>query len=135
MSMNIAAVAWRTGVAADTLRKWEQRYGVLQPDRSEGGHRRYSDLDVARVEWLQARLAEGFRIREAAAMLGTALGEAPSTPAKLRDALYAAVERNDPDDVRQLFDQTFTVHRLGDALVGVVAPLLERVGEGWARGE
>jgi methanogenic corrinoid protein MtbC1 len=135
MSMNIAAVAWRTGVAADTLRKWEQRYGVLQPDRSEGGHRRYSDLDVARVEWLKARLAEGFRIREAAAMLAGGTQETPSTPADLRDAIYAAVARNDPEAVRALLDQAFTVYRLPDALSKVVSPLLERIGAGWANGE
>ena len=68
--MNIAALSRRTGVAPDTLRKWEQRYGVLKPSRTEGGQRRYSELDVARVEWLVARLADGYRISRAAALLG-----------------------------------------------------------------
>src|SRR4051794_41935098 len=69
--LNIAALSRRTGVAADTLRKWEQRYGVLRPARTTGGQRRYSELDIDRVEWLRARLAEGYRIGEAAALLGT----------------------------------------------------------------
>ena len=30
--LNIAAVSRRTGVASDTLRKWERRYGVLRPE-------------------------------------------------------------------------------------------------------
>ena len=41
--LNIAALSRRTGVAADTLRKWEQRYGVLRPERTAGGQRRYTD--------------------------------------------------------------------------------------------
>src|SRR3712207_3874379 len=53
--LNIAALARRTGVAPDTLRKWEQRYGVLRPNRTAGGQRRYTEADVARVEWLRAR--------------------------------------------------------------------------------
>src|SRR3954454_21203816 len=68
--LNIAALARRTGVAPDTLRKWEQRYRILRPTRTAGGQRRYSERDVARVEWLTARLAEGYRIGEAATLLG-----------------------------------------------------------------
>jgi MerR family transcriptional regulator, light-induced transcriptional regulator len=64
--LNIAALAQRTGVPPDTLRKWEQRYHILQPDRTAGGQRRYSERDVARVEWLRERLDEGYRIGEAA---------------------------------------------------------------------
>ena len=48
-SLNIAALTQRTGVPPDTIRKWEQRYGVLRPDRTAGGQRRYSEVDVARV--------------------------------------------------------------------------------------
>ena len=75
--LNIAALSRRTGVAPDTLRKWEQRYGVLNPSRTDGGQRRYSELDVARVEWLLARLDEGYRIGEAAALLGDGPTRAP----------------------------------------------------------
>ena len=44
---------------ADTLRKWEQRYGVLRPTRTAGGQRRYAEDDVARVEWLAAPARRG----------------------------------------------------------------------------
>ena len=67
--LNISALAHRTGVAADTLRKWEHRYDVIHPLRTSGGQRRYNEQDVARVEWLRDRLAEGYRIGEAAAFV------------------------------------------------------------------
>jgi DNA-binding transcriptional MerR regulator len=41
------------------LRKWEQRYGVLRPERTTGHHRRYSERDLLRVMWLKDRLSEG----------------------------------------------------------------------------
>ena len=69
-ALNIAALARRTGVAPDTLREWEQRYGVLRPVRTPGGRRRYSDTDVAHVESLEQRLSERCRSGEAAALLG-----------------------------------------------------------------
>ena len=132
---NIAALARRTGVAADTLRKWEQRYGVLHPTRTAGGQRRYSETDVARVEWLRARLTEGYRIGEAAALLGDADGEAAQSPAELRDAVYAALRANDAEAVARLADQAFATNSIEEACSEILRPLLDRVGEGWASGE
>ena len=134
-TLNISALSQRTGVPADTLRKWEQRYGVLQPDRTAGGQRRYSELDVARVEWLGERLAEGFRIGEAAALLGGATLEAARTPADLRRELYEAASRADLESLHALLDQAFTIFPLEQALSRILEPLLQRVGEGWASGE
>ena len=132
--MNIAALARRTGVGADTLRKWEQRYGVLRPGRTSGGQRRYSDLDVARVEWLKARLGEGYRIGEAAELLGGAGAEAPASPRALRASLLDAIERSEPAALERLLDQTFATLALERALSAVVQPVLERVGEAWQSG-
>ena len=132
---NIGAAARRTGVPADTLRKWEQRYGVLRPTRSAGGHRRYTDVDVSRVEWLKARLDEGYRIGEAAEMLGGGSDVAPRTVAQLRDAIYDALVGSDVAQVRTLLDQAFGMHDMPRALNGVIAPLLVRTGDGWERGD
>lgn len=35
-----------TGIKAHTIRIWEQRYGLLAPDRSDGNVRRYTDKDL-----------------------------------------------------------------------------------------
>ena len=42
----IRQVAERTGIAAGTIRMWEQRYGFPDPERTASGYRRYSDDDV-----------------------------------------------------------------------------------------
>ena len=42
----IKDVAERTGIAAGTIRMWEQRYGFPEPERTASGYRRYSDGDV-----------------------------------------------------------------------------------------
>ena len=134
--LNIAALARRTGVAPDTLRKWEHRYGILRPSRTGGGQRRYSEADVNRVEWLKARLAEGYRIGEAAALLGSAATVPTRDRSELRARVLEAARRNDPLELDRLLDHTFAVDgRLEDALVEIVQPLLEQVGEEWQRGE
>lgn len=133
--LNIAAVARRTGVGEHTLRKWELRYGVLRPTRTQGGQRRYSDEDVGRIQWLAARLTEGYRIGEAAAMLVAAAGEAPGTPEELRRALLAAACRAERNGIEPLLDHAFALYPLDQALREVIAPCLVGVGESWARGE
>jgi methanogenic corrinoid protein MtbC1 len=129
--MNITALARRTGIPPDTLRKWEQRYGVLRPQRTSGGQRRYSDIDLARVEWLRARLDEGYRIGDAAALLGGVDVDAAKTPGELRRTLYDSVREADVETIHAALDQTFTLFPLEQALSRIVAPVLERVGDGW----
>jgi methanogenic corrinoid protein MtbC1 len=133
-SLNIAALTKRTGVPPDTIRKWEQRYGVLRPDRTPGGQRRYSEVDVARVEWLKARLEEGYRIGEAAALLGS--GEAVAmSPGNLRAAFVEATLQTDVDGLMRLVDQALALPSLQQAFVDVLAPALADVGERWHAGE
>lgn len=67
-SLSLSAVTRRTGLSAHTLRAWERRYGLPRPQRSPGGHRLYSRRDVDTIRWLQARLDEGMRIAQAAAL-------------------------------------------------------------------
>ena len=135
-ALNIAALARRTGVQPDTLRKWEQRYGVIRPERTAGGQRRYGERDVARVEWLKARLDEGYRIGEAAALLGSAdLDGAARTSQELAEALYGAIVHSDAANVELLVEQALAVHELDEALSEVIAPVLRRVGDGWETGE
>lgn len=62
---NLSAVLKETGLSADVLRVWERRYELPKPKRSPGGHRQYSDFDVATIKWLRSRQDEGFSISRA----------------------------------------------------------------------
>ena len=133
-SLNIAALTKRTGVPPDTIRKWEQRYGVLHPERTTGGQRRYSELDVARVEWLKARLEEGYRIGEAAALLGEGALVA-RTPDELRKAFAEAASTSDVRALSTVVDQALALGPIDEAFENVLAPALVDIGDRWERGE
>src|SRR5512133_2753216 len=64
-AFNLKVVLKETGIAADTLRAWERRYGLPMPQRSAGGHRLYSQRDIEIVKWLMKRQAEGLSISRA----------------------------------------------------------------------
>src|ERR1043165_8872226 len=74
---NTKAVARETGVPADTFRAWERRYGMPRPQRTTGGHRLYSERDIAIIRWLRDRTEQGVNISHAVLLLTDTL-EAPA---------------------------------------------------------
>src|ERR671916_2315828 len=76
------------GVQEPTLRAWERRYDLLQPERSSGGYRLYSPADARRIRSMQAHMARGLAAAQAAAL---AVAEsrrdlvAPGQPGELID--------------------------------------------------
>ena len=58
-------MAVKTGVAVPTLRAWERRYGVPDPVRLSGGHRRYTQRDVNTVMEVKEQRRLGWRLSEA----------------------------------------------------------------------
>ncbi len=62
---NLKAVVRDTGLKPDTLRAWERRYGVPAPQRTDSGHRLYSQHDIDTLKWLLDRQNEGMSISRA----------------------------------------------------------------------
>ena len=57
----ISVAAQRAGMHPQTLRIYERR-GLLQPARTQGGNRRYSDTDIARLRRFAELTAEGVSV-------------------------------------------------------------------------
>lgn len=64
-TFNMKVVARETGLKPDTLRAWERRYGMPNPERTSGGHRLYSQYEIDMLKWLMARQDEGLSISHA----------------------------------------------------------------------
>lgn len=139
--ISIGSLARRTGVPVDTLRAWERRYGVLRPERTDGGQRRYGDRDVERVLWLSARVAEGQRISDAVAALNALEREddeadaAGGPTAALASRLNVAARQGDGARVELELDRAFSALPMVQAMELVVFPALADLGRRWAEGE
>lgn len=59
LTWSIGGAAEQVGVAAATLRTWDRRYGVGPAERTDGGHRRYTSLDIDRVRTMSELIAGG----------------------------------------------------------------------------
>jgi DNA-binding transcriptional MerR regulator len=155
---NIKAVAHLTGVPADTLRRWESRYNIIAPQRTESGYRLYSQRDVDTVLWLKSRLEEGLSISRASEMLrqmggdpaaamppseqmprtavlpGALLHEARSAQA-LREELLRAFRAVDEDAAAQVMNEALSLYSIEDVSLQILQPTLVEVGELWLDGE
>jgi len=58
----IKDVAERTGIAAGTIRMWEQRYGFPEPERTTAGYRLYSEDDVEALRRVLALRERGLSV-------------------------------------------------------------------------
>jgi DICT domain-containing protein len=58
----ISDVAERTGIAAGTIRMWEQRYGFPEPERTSAGYRLYSEADVEALRRVLAFRERGLSV-------------------------------------------------------------------------
>lgn len=139
--LRIGELSRRTGVSPELLRAWERRYGLFEPERSPGRFRLYSSADLARVQSMQAHLAEGLSAAEAARVVLESPAPPPAPAAEgpaldepmreLRDALDSFDEPRANAAVDTLLARMSIEGFLRDA----VLPLLRELGERWVRDE
>lgn len=141
----IRAVSKMTGIAIDTLRAWERRYGAVTPSRDDRG-RMYSDADVARLRLLRGAVDQGHSIGRLVGLdddqlrdlLATSAGLPPIASAGGRAVdtgpLVAALSQFDAVGIDQEMARLASVLRPLDLLQRVLMPALVTVGDDWHRG-
>ena len=110
----ISVAAELAGMHPQTLRIYERK-GLLDPARTGGGSRRYSDIDISRLQRIQELTNEGLnlagvkRVLELEALLDAARAEL----ARLKAQSEAEVEAAHRQDRRDLVPlrQTVTFYR------------------------
>lgn len=156
----ISTVSKRSGVKSDLVRAWERRYQAVTPSRTEGGHRVYSDLDIARLKLLNQATNNGHSISQIAKLSLEELknllkDEEPSaitpiTPTANRviiggnrqhvvedyvDKCYAAVLAFDGHQLEAHFENAIVELGTEQFIERLLNPLLTLIGDRWRTGE
>ena len=87
----IGVAAERTGISPHVLRVWERRYRAIEPSRTDGGRRLYSDADIERLRLMA---------------LATTAGRGISQVAKLPTKELARLVRDDEEARRRVGTKT-----------------------------
>ncbi|MEW6030368.1 MAG: MerR family transcriptional regulator [Chloroflexota bacterium] len=152
-AFNLKVVLKETGLAADTLRAWERRYGMPMPERTPGGHRLYSQRDIETIKWLMARQAEGLSISRAVDLwneqtasgsdpLAGAASRALSSPAPtlapadtsldaLRAEWIASCLKFNETAAEQTLNQAFSMFPVEAVCTNILQRALSEIGELW----
>ncbi|UMZ13047.1 MerR family transcriptional regulator [Pseudomonas sp. MPFS] len=119
----IREVARLTGINPVTLRAWERRYGLIQPTRTESGHRLYSMHDVEAVREILGWIERGVAVSKVGKILAKSRMAqsqclAPANEGLLgeygrwRDQLKLAVSAFDEAQLDRLYGQVFSCYAL-----------------------
>ncbi len=134
----IREVSRLTGVNPVTLRAWERRYGLIQPKRTESGHRLYAVADIERVHSILGWIDRGVAVSKVAKILArTAPLQALAhlIPNELVQADYAqwqeqvkvAVSAFDEVQLEQVYGQIFSSYPLTVAFQDILIPLWQQL--------
>lgn len=152
---NIKAVSRLVGLLPVTLRAWERRYGMPNPNRGEQGYRLYSEYDVRTLRWLKNQVEAGLSIGRAVEYLtelrasgfdpvaeqkyhtmphSTSPAGSPSLHG-LADQLLNALLGFDDAAAMEHLRRAFALHSVDQVLMEVIQPTLITLGDAWHRGE
>ena len=154
---NLKAVVQETGLKPDTLRAWERRYSLPEPNRTSGGHRLYSQQDINTLKWLLARQEEGLSIRAVNLWRSlksegrdplqvTPLGhgeevqlayptiESDNTIVELRRAWVKACTAFDERKAEMVLNQAFSYYAPEIVCFELLQKALAEIGSGWYEG-
>jgi DNA-binding transcriptional MerR regulator len=93
---SISAVARMLGIPVATIRTWEDRYGLVVPDRNASGHRLYRRDQIEQLRFVHDRVADGLSTADAHRLLAERLDQSrpeqadPVPPAR-SDGAHMAV--------------------------------------------
>ncbi len=130
----IREVSRLTGVNPVTLRAWERRYGLIQPTRTESGHRLYSMTEIERVRSIVDWIDRGVAVSKVGKILAKTEPLkvlAHIIPDDLVQADYAqwqlqvqvAVSAFDDRALDQVYNQIFSSYSLSVVFQDILMPL------------
>jgi MerR family transcriptional regulator, light-induced transcriptional regulator len=133
----------RTSVPATTLRQWERRYGVPNPERTASGYRMYSPMDMACIEFIKNHILDGIPVSRAAQLWREspnqqgvpAVHPKAMPPSTLVEDLLSATLEGDMPRAEKVLSQAHAIMPVEDVVLELIQPTLIEIGEKWHRGE
>lgn len=130
-----------SGINAHTIRIWERRYNLIEPDRTDTNRRRYSDNDLRRIINVAILNRNGIKISKIA-RLGDAgidgkvaeLLTAPASASTEVDTLIIAMLALDRKAITDIIDRSVKRRGFSETVTEIFFPFMVRTGSMWQTG-
>jgi DNA-binding transcriptional MerR regulator len=106
--MTIGKLAAAEGVSVETIRFYQRRGLLPQPERRGSGYREYSEADRWRLVFIRRARQFGFTLGEIAELLGSAQAQSTEEIAAAAQAKLTAID----EQVRELMQQRCRLRQL-----------------------
>ncbi|WP_439864083.1 MerR family transcriptional regulator [Pseudomonas antarctica] len=133
----IREVSRLTGVNPVTLRAWERRYGLIQPTRTESGHRLYSSADIDTVHRILDWIERGVSVSKVGKILARDELHSESPTASRIDTelewhqwqtrLRLAINAFDDRQLDRLYGQIFSAYSTAVVFQDILMPLWQQL--------
>ena len=129
----IREVARITGVNPVTLRAWERRYGLIQPVRTESGHRLYSRADIDTVQRILDWIERGVAVSKVGRILARddlPVGAGINSDVEWgqwQGLLRTAISAFDDRQLDRLYGQIFSAYPITVVFQDILMPLWQQL--------
>ena len=139
---SIADLEKLSGIKAHTLRIWEKRYNIVEPNRTDTNIRFYNDLQLRKILNVSFLINQGFKISKVAKLdetnLAIKVNESSSVSSShesfINDFIVSALTF-DAKLFNKTFDIIFSKFGLSETYESVIIPSLHKIGSLWSSGD
>lgn len=138
---SISQIAQFSGIKPHTIRIWEKRYNALNPNRSEGNTRYYSNSQLRRLLNIASLKNADYKVSELCVMPDEKLFElvkkeqkkptANETDEYFVSQLIAAGMSYDVSHFEKIFSHCLLRYGLKETYIRIIYPMLVRLGVMW----
>ncbi len=130
-----------SGVKAHTIRIWEQRYGLLVPERTATNIRSYNDVELKKLLQANVLYNNGYKISKIAAFSQKQILEEIDFLSRKEDARSVAIEaltiamiEMNEHSFDDILNSKIEAQGLDKTMEDIVYPFLSRIGVLWITG-
>jgi len=124
---SIGEVAERCGINPVTLRAWQRRYGLLKPQRSEGGHRQFDEEDILRIEEIKRLMKSGVSVGKVKALLGAQELVTESSWTAYQEEMMLVLRYASPAKLRAKLADFRREHSVEALIDNILVPVRQRM--------
>lgn len=145
LTYSIQQAATITGLSKQVIRKWEERYGIVNPQRLDNGYRIYTHREVNRLLFVKSLVENGYTVKQAALHVH----QQSDTENIIHKAKEGYIEPAQPmnehvisllhegtmlheANLNRILQQTYLTFGLRKFLHSIVVPFLKEVGNRWS---
>jgi len=130
-----------SGIKAHTIRIWEKRYGLIEPERTSTNIRTYCDLDLKRLLNISLLNQNGLKISKIARLSNDELSDkinhlqqnSTDTESQIKSLTIAMIEL-DEEKFEKIISRAVIQLGFEDTIIKVIYPFFQKIGIMWQTG-